>query len=109
MLKIVVHVVDMAKWEGALINVHNALVARPEAVVELVCDGEAVKFVAKDYQRPAMFDELVKKGVVFAACRNALAYFNVAEKDLAEGVVAVIAGIIEVTEKQAEGYGYIKP
>ncbi len=109
MLKIVVHVVDMAKWEGALVNVNNALVARPNATVELVCDGEAVQFVKKDYPRPAMFDELAKKGVVFAACRNALAYFNVPEDDLAQGVVVVVAGIIEVTEKQAEGYGYIKP
>ena len=51
----------------------------------------------------------MKRGVVIAACRNAMKGQKVEEQELLDGVAAVASGVVELALKQQEGYSYIKP
>ncbi len=54
-------------------------------------------------------EELNKKGVVFSACNNALKGNNINPENIGEFVKIIPAGVIEIAEKQMEGYAYIRP
>lgn len=116
-MKVLFHVDFLEKWQLALKNVLNiieyakkndqdfeiAVVANWEAVIQL-----SVKTAKLD-----LFEEVEsKKGkipVEFLACGNALTGFGVDKADLMPFVKVVPAGVVEIAQRQANGYSYIKP
>ncbi len=109
MIQIIFHVDEMEKWHLALENARNALNAQSDATVEMLANAAAVNFFASDYERPEIYQELIDRGVKFAACRNALRNNEVAEDSVPAEVKIVGAGVIELAEKQNAGYAYIRP
>lgn len=109
MIKIVFHVDEMQKWHLALENARNALNDQADAVVEVISNSEAVKFFARDYERPEIYSELLERGVKFNACRNALRGNDVPEDSIPAEVNVVSAGVVALAEKQNDGYAYIRP
>lgn len=116
--KVIFHIDETVKWGMVLGNVENLLAAAGTVpiTIEVLANGEAVGMYAagKDsagtdnafIQRMASLHE---KGVAFAACRNAMRANRLTDNDLAGFVVPVPAGVMELVERQAQGYGYIKP
>ena len=51
----------------------------------------------------------LSKEVVISVCNNALKGNNITVDDLFDFVTVVPAGVVELAEKQFEGYAYIKP
>jgi intracellular sulfur oxidation DsrE/DsrF family protein len=96
----------------ALRNVSNlidALNGEPWAI-EVLANGEAVRFYVSDDAQTdaALMSRLAARGVVFAACNNALRANRIAPESLPEFVKVVPAGGLELARKQREGYAYIK-
>lgn len=109
-LMVVFHVDEMGKWGLALTNIANLLeaVGQQKALVELVANAEAVK----GFLDPALVSKMATlndQGVRFVACRNALRGYQVEEAHLPPFVDIVPAGVVELIQKQNEGYAYLRP
>lgn len=112
-LKVIFHIDEMPKWGLLLTNVRNLVQAKGEAPAELevVANSEAVKLYEKARADSLLtaIGELSDRGVRFVACNNALKALGIKREQLLPGVSIVPAGVLELAEKQAEGYAYIKP
>lgn len=108
-LKALFHVDEIEKWKLTLKNVNNFLNGAKDSDILVVANAVAVKGYLPDYELFKTIKELNKKGVVFSACNNALKGNNIDPKDIGQFVKIVPAGVIEIAEKQMEGYAYIRP
>ena len=115
MIRVVFHLdVDEEKRLAmALNNMENLLkeVSPTEAAVCLVANGSAVRLFAReraagDSLRVA---ELARKGVRFLMCNNSLTNLSLDPGALLSDCEVIKAGIMELIQRQADGYAYIKP
>lgn len=116
-MKILLHIDESNKWSLVLGNIKNVLASGEETntnyEIEVLANSMAVfqlkEDIAKNTNILNQIDEYAKKGVIFAVCNNSLKKFNIAPNELISFCKVVPAGIIELAEKQSEGYLYIKP
>ena len=81
----------------------------PDAKIEMVVHGKGLDMLVKSKSVEAeTLKALQAKGVVFAACENAMRAHNVQKEQLLPGVITVPMGIVEIIEKQEAGWSYIK-
>ncbi|MCF8128298.1 MAG: TerB family tellurite resistance protein [Deltaproteobacteria bacterium] len=115
MTKVVFHLdVDEEKrLVMALNNMDNLLKVIPEAdaSVCLVANGSAVGLF--EQKRGAVHGprvtELAGKGVRFMLCNNSLTNLNLDSGAMLSGCEIIKAGIMELIQRQSDGYAYIKP
>lgn len=115
-MKVVFHIDESHKWGMVLANARNiqrySSANAEELVSEIVANGEAVKELRGRSEFPDLHDQmqaLMEEGVLIAACGNAMQGQRMTEEDLLAGVVMVPAGVVELVQKQHEGFAYIKP
>lgn len=116
-MNILFHIDENDKWKTVLDNVSNVIKFCSEEdepfKIKVVSNGAAVltlkEKAAANLNMANEFEELSKKGVVLAACRNSLNKFAIAESDLLPFVQVVPAAVIEIAKKQEAGYAYIRP
>lgn len=108
-MKVIFHVDEPEKWQLTLENVRNFLTANPEAEIEVLANSAAVRFYVQDATTNDLFKELIGEKVRFAACNNALRKFGYRSGELPEAVIVVPAGVVELAERQEQGFAYIKP
>ena len=108
-LKVLFHVDEMEKWQLTLNNINNFLNGVEEADILVVANAVAVKGYLPDFELYETIKELDQRGVVFSACNNALKGNNIDKEYVGEFVKIVPAGVIEIAQKQMEGYAYIRP
>jgi uncharacterized protein len=81
----------------------------PDAQIEMVVHGKGLDMLVKGKSvKPEQLKTLQDKGVVFAACENAMRAHKVSKESLLPGIITVPMGIVEIIEKQEAGYSYIK-
>jgi uncharacterized protein len=87
----------------------NVLAASPDTKIEVVFHSHAIYAMLKDtgYFK-AQIIELHKKGVVFAACNNSLKARNIETTRVIQEAVIIPLAILEIVNKQEEGWSYIK-
>ncbi len=114
--KVIFHIDELNKWNLVLKNTSNLLeaIGNNKYYIEVVANAEAVKAYNSSSKETDLnfvnfFKELNNKGIKFVACNNALKAFNIKQEDLIDFVYIVSAGVLELVEKQMEGYAYIKP
>ncbi|AVK47010.1 MULTISPECIES: DsrE family protein [Clostridium] len=113
--KVIFHIDELSKWSIVLKNTNNLL----EAIntnnfnIEILANSEAVKAYAYDNELDLRISsemkELDHKGIKFVACNNALKSYSIKKEDLMSFVDIVPTGILELVNKQSDGYSYIKP
>lgn len=112
-IKVIFHVDESSKWGLALKNVENLIQAAQfnSFEVEVLANSEAVKqYLLSDVNQDLiLMCELSSHGVSFIACNNALKKMNITKEQIAPFVNIVPTGVLELAEKQAQGYAYIKP
>jgi uncharacterized protein len=112
-IKAVFHIDEISKWELLLGNVSNLIRATEiEAYqVEVLANSEAVRNYIRNEQNKnlAKMLELAQQGIHFAACNNSLKKMGIDPLRLLPFVHIVPVGVLELIQKQAEGYAYIKP
>ncbi|NMB44604.1 MAG: hypothetical protein GX995_10815 [Clostridiales bacterium] len=112
--KVVFHIDELDKWKLLLSNVSNLLngINGKTYNVMVIANGEAVKYydLTKDLApNIASIENLGNKGVVFIACNNSLLANNIDKSDIISLIKVVPAGVLELVERQIEGYAYIRP
>lgn len=111
-LKVIFHIDESERWDRVLGNVKNLLkqVEQDKIKIEVLANGKSVDNYIKDNdQNEESMRELSESGVEFAACNNSLNNLNIEKEELFDFVEIVPAGVLELAQKQAQGYGYIKP
>lgn len=95
----------------ALTNMENLRAARPDAHINLVVNGPAVKFFRTDYDTEFLnrIGNLLQGGTRIFVCMNALKAFEMDEDDICPGCDTVPAGIVALVKLQQQGCAYIKP
>lgn len=85
---------------------------KEDLIIEILANSEAVTYYdatqSQDDFNQSM-EQLRQRGVIFAACNNALNTFNIQQNNLLHFVEVVPAGVVELVIRQSEGYAYIKP
>ena len=112
--KVIFHIDELSKWQLLLANVRNLITAidNKAITIEVLANSEAVKYYDPTQDLDADINtmkSLHAEGVKFVACNNAITAYGI-EKDNIIGFVNIVpAGVLELVEKQSEGYAYIKP
>lgn len=111
--KVVFHIDESSRWELLLKNVSNLAqhIEFSASEVEVLANAEAVREYRKNSAAPLLdrMDTLAAAGVRFAACSHALSGLGISSEELLPFVQVVPAGVLELVERQADGYAYIKP
>lgn len=102
---------DPAKWEMALINARNVRRAYGDKPVgvEIVAYGPGLKMFHSNSQVAAELETISKSGVKLLACGNTMRMTQTSRDDLSHAVDVVPAGIVEIMERQQDGYAYVRP
>ncbi len=110
---VIFHVDDAALLPLALGNAAN-LRAYDESqgqpcTAELLVNGPAVTALVPAGEQAAALEKAMAEGLTVAACANALRANGLTAPELLPGVTVVPAGVVELAERQAQGWAYIKP
>jgi len=112
-VKVIFHIDENFKWGLLLKNVKNLTkaVELNASKIEVLANSEAVKAYVNTTLNvnTALIKELANLGIHFTACNNALNGFGIHREQLETFVEVVPIGVLELIEKQANGYAYIKP
>ncbi len=83
--------------------------------VIIVAYSKGIRSLLKE---PKFFDKALQKrlksvmmyeSVEFIACHNTMKTYEIKKKDLLKDVEVVTAGIVEIIERQLDGYIYVRP
>jgi uncharacterized protein len=101
---------DVADWNLVMGNARNLINGvKPDPIeVEIVSFGPGINMIKADTPILDDIKKLQDMGVKFTACQNAMRAHKLELKDLIPGAIPVPAGIVEVVEKQEQGWIYIK-
>jgi intracellular sulfur oxidation DsrE/DsrF family protein len=101
---------DPAKWNLALNNVGNARKELGESlVVEVVAFGPGIGMVKADSAVASRVRTALASGVRIVACENTMAAMKLTHDDMLAGMGFVPSGVVEIIERQRQGYAYVRP
>ncbi len=104
---------DKKEINHVLSSVNNVMkFYRPENTeVAVVAYSQGIHAVLKngDEEIRKRVEALMTYDVVFIACGNTMRTLKIEKNDLLDDVEVVTAGIVEIVEKQLQGYTYIRP
>ncbi|MHB8742456.1 MAG: DsrE family protein [Sulfuricaulis sp.] len=98
-------------WNLALNNAKNIqqVMGKENVNIEIVAYGPGINMFKFDSEVGPRLKEANNDGVALRACGNTMKAMHLTKKDLDDNVKVVKAGIIEIINKQREGWSYIKP
>ena len=102
---------DPQKWNLALNNAKNVQVDLGEEAVELeiVVYGPGISMLKGDSPVAARVAAALKSGVKVVACENTMKAQKLVYADMLPNIGYVLAGVVELINKQREGFAYIRP
>ena len=102
---------DPAKWNLALNNAKNvqADLGAANVDIEIVAYGPGINMLKADSVVGNRVDEALAAGVKVVACENTMRNQKLARQDMLPKVDYVMAGVVELMQKQQQGWAYIRP
>jgi uncharacterized protein len=102
---------DPAKWNLALNNAKNLQsdLGAANVDVEIVAYGPGIGMLKADSVVGNRVDEALGAGVKVLACENTMRGQKLNKEDMLPKVSYVSAGVVEIMEKQQQGWAYIRP
>ena len=102
---------DPAKWNLALNNARNiqADLGAANVDIELVAYGPGIGMLKADSAVANRIDEALGAGVKVLACENTMRGQKLARDDMLPKVGYVASGVVELMQKQQQGWAYIRP
>src|SRR5438094_3619929 len=111
--KIVIQVSDgdQAKWNLALNNARNiqADLGAANVDIEIVAYGPGIGMLKLDSPVANRVDEANVAGVKVLACENTMKGQKLVRSDMLGSVGYVNAGVVEIMQRQQQGWAYIRP
>ena len=112
-MKILIHVNQPERWEIALNNVKNIIEMDNTVTVELALNGEAPALVTTamlaQNKHTDLINNFIQNKVIIRVCHHSLVNLKISPKQLFEGIEIVPSGAYEITLRQQQGFGYLKP
>lgn len=102
------YVGDLETVNHTIGSMYNILKEYPNESLKIVvvAYGKGLRVLKKDYDANTLnrVKSLMEYDVEFVACKNTMETMKWTEKDFIDGISYTQAGIVEVIEKQQEGY-----
>ena len=102
---------DAAKWNLALNNAKNlqADLGAANVDIEIVAYGPGIGMLKSDSAVGTRVGEALASGVKVVACENTMRGQKLTKPDMLPNVGYVAAGVVEIMQKQQQGWAYIRP
>lgn len=102
---------DPAKWNLALNNARNvqADLGRDKVTVEIVAYGPGLGMLKMDSVVGARVAEAIDQGVRLLACENTMTHQKISQADMLPRLGYVPSGVVQLMQRQQQGYAYIRP
>lgn len=102
---------DPQKWNLALNNAKNVQqdLGAGNVDVEIVAYGPGIGMLKLDSPTGNRVGEALSTGVKVVACENTMTNMKLSRSDMLPSVGYVKAGVVELMQRQQEGYAYIRP
>ena len=102
---------DPAKWSLALNNARNIQtdLGEKNVEIEIVAYGPGIGMLKLDSPVANRVSEALAKGVKVVACENTMTNQKIVKPDMLGGIGYVQAGVVEIMQKQQQGWAYVRP
>jgi uncharacterized protein len=102
---------DPAKWNLALNNAKNIQtdLGGANVDIEIVAYGPGINMLKAESVVGNRVDEALAAGVKVVACENTMRNQKLGKQDMLPKVDYVMAGVVELMQKQQQGWAYIRP
>lgn len=102
---------DPRKWNLALNNVQNVQedLGRDNVEIELVAYGPGLPMLKLESEVSNRISDALARGVKIMACENTMTNTKTTRADMLPNIGYVKAGVVELMEKQQQGWAYIRP
>jgi len=111
--RVVIQVSDAepAKWNLALNNARNLQsdLGTANVEIEIVAYGPGLAMLKRDSTVATRVDEALTTGVKVFACGNTMRAQKLTQPDMLPAISFVEAGVVEIMQKQQQGWAYIRP
>lgn len=77
--------------------------------IEIVAYGPGVGMLKMDSEVSGRFTKAIADGVKVAACENTTTKQKIPRAEIINGATFVKAGVVELMQKQQQGFAYIRP
>ena len=102
---------DPKKWGLALNNAKNVQqdLGRDQVEIEIVAYGPGLGMLKMESEVGMRVSEAIGDGVKLVACENTMTNQKLTKDDMLPKIGYVKAGVVEIMQKQQQGYAYIRP
>ena len=102
---------DPKKWGLALNNAKNVQtdLGKDQVEIEIVAYGPGIGMLKMDSEVGPRVAEAIKDGVTLVACENTMTNQKIAKDEMLPKISYVKAGVVEIMQKQQQGYAYLRP
>ena len=102
---------DPAKWNLALNNARNlqADLGAKNVEIEIVAYGPGISMLKSDSVVGNRIGEALSSGLLVEACENTMRGQQLAKADMLTGIGYVPAGVVEIMQRQQQGWAYLRP
>jgi intracellular sulfur oxidation DsrE/DsrF family protein len=102
---------DPGKWNLALNNARNlqADLGASNVEIEIVAYGPGIGMLKSDSVVGNRIGEALGSGVKVAACENTMRGQKLQKADMLGGISYVGAGVVEIMQRQQQGWAYLRP
>jgi hypothetical protein len=102
---------DPKKWGLALNNAKNVQqdLGRDHVEIEIVAYGPGLGMLKLDSEVGTRVSEALSDGVKLVACENTMTNQKLTKDDMLPRIGYAKAGVVEIMQKQQQGYAYIRP
>lgn len=102
---------DPAKWNLALNNARNlqADLGAANVEIEIVAYGPGLGMLKRDSAVATRVDEALTSGVKVVACENTMRAQKLTQPDMLPSIGYVGAGVVEIMQRQQQGWSYLRP
>ena len=100
---------DPAKWNLALNNAKNVQKDLKGAKIEIVAYGPGIGMLKGDSEVANRVSDAVDSGVTVVACGNTMKAQKLGKEDMNPKIGYVQAGVVELMDRQMQGYTYVRP
>lgn len=102
---------DVAKWNLALNNARNIQndLGKDKADLQIVAYGPGINMLKAEAEVANRIQEAIDSGVQVVACENTMRNQKLNKGDMHAKVGYVRSGVVEIMQKQKDGYAYLRP
>jgi hypothetical protein len=80
-----------------------------KVLVEIVAFGPGIGMLKFDAVTANRVNDAIKSGVKVVACENTMGAQKLVKADMNQSISYVPAGVIEIMNRQNEGWAYVRP